>query len=54
MPTTSKLVEKYIESLTDQESLALEIAREMLGTSFDMEKCIGFNKWLKNQNIKSK
>ena len=53
MPTKD-LIQQYIDSLTQQESLALEIARDMLGTSFDMEKCIGFNKWLKKRNIKSK
>jgi hypothetical protein len=52
--STEDLIQQYIDSLTQQERLALEIAREMLGTSFDMEKCIGFNKWLKKQNIKSK
>jgi hypothetical protein len=49
-----EIIQEYIESLTHQEELALEIAKEMLGSSFDMEKCIGFNKWLKKQNIKSK
>lgn len=53
MPNT-EIIQEYIDSLTPQESLALEIAKEMLGTSFDMEKCIGFNKWLKKRNIKSK
>ena len=48
------IFEEYVESLTDQEKIALDIAKEMLGTSFDMEKCIGFNKWLKKQNNKSK
>lgn len=50
----SKLFQEYIESLTKQEKLALEIAKEMLGTSFDMERCIGYNKWLKSKNNKSK
>ncbi len=53
MPT-EQIIQEYIKSLTQQESLALEIAREMLGSSFDMERCIGFNKWLKKRNIKSK
>ena len=51
---SSDIFEEYVESLTDQEKIALDIAKEMLGTSFDMEKCIGFNKWLKKQNNKYK
>ena len=47
------LFEEYINSLTKQEKLALSIAKEMLGTSFDMEKCIGYNKWSKGKNNKS-
>jgi len=50
----TKLFKEYIASLTEQEKLALEIAEEMLGTSFDMEKCIGYTKWLKSKNNKSK
>jgi len=42
-----------LDSLTKQEKMALEIAQDMLGSSFDMEKCIGFNKWLKARNNKS-
>jgi len=49
-----EIIQEYIDSLTPQEELALEIAKEMLGSSFDMEKCIGFNTWLKKRNIKSK
>jgi hypothetical protein len=47
------IFKEYIESLTKQEKMALEIAQDMLGSSFDMEKCIGFNKWLKTRNNKS-
>lgn len=50
----TKLFKEYIASLTEQEKLALKIAEEMLGTSFDMEKCIGYTKWLKSKNNKSK
>lgn len=50
----NKLFEEYIASLTKQEKMALDIAIEMLGTSFDMEKCIGYTKWLKSKNNKSK
>jgi hypothetical protein len=50
----TKLIKEYIASLSDQERIALEIAETMLGTSFDMEKSIGYNKWLKAKNNKSK
>ena len=36
----------YIASLTEQETIAYELARTKLGSSFDMTKSIGF---LKNQ-----
>jgi len=47
------IFKEYMDSLTKQEKMALEIAQDMLGSSFDMEKCIGFNKWLKARNNKS-
>ena len=50
----SKLFQEYLESLTKQETIAINIAKEMLGTSFDMERFIKYNKWLKDKNNKSK
>jgi|TARA_B000000475_G_C15970527_1_gene436871 hypothetical protein len=49
-----ELIKEYIESLSEQEQIALSIAQDMLGTSYDMEKSIGYNKWLKTRNNKSK
>lgn len=45
------MINKYIDSMTDKEKIALEIARSHLGSSFDIEKCIGFKKFYeKNKN----
>lgn len=33
---------KYIESLSENEKKALEIAKDHLGTSFSLKKSIGF------------
>jgi hypothetical protein len=43
------LVEQYIASLTEKELKAYEIAREHLGTSFQIEKSNGFIQWCKKQ-----
>ena len=32
----------YVAQLTDKEKLALEIAKRMLGSSFTLEKSIGY------------
>ena len=42
MPT---LAEEYLESLSEQEQRALEIAKEHLGSSFSLEDSIGFLKF---------
>ena len=36
--------EEYIETLTDLEKLAMEIAKQHLGSSFDISKSNGFLK----------
>jgi len=38
--------EDYIQSLTETEKLAMEIARQHLGSSFDITKSVGFLKFL--------
>lgn len=43
------IVEKYIESLTEQEKEVLKIAITMLGTSFDIKKSSGFLKWIESK-----
>ena len=45
----SKLIKKYINSLNEQELLILNLAKQHLKTSFDIEKSIGFIEW-KNKN----
>jgi len=40
---------KYIDQLTDKENIAYLIAKEHLGTSFDISKSIGYLTWKKSQ-----
>jgi hypothetical protein len=42
-------VELYLKQLNDTEKKALEIAIHDLQSSFDIEKSIGYTKWLKSQ-----
>ena len=44
-----KQIEEYIAQLDEQEKLVLEIAKDHLGSSFDIERSIGFTKWLTEQ-----
>ena len=44
-----KQIEGYIAQLNEQEKLVLEIAKDHLGSSFDIERSIGFTSWLKTQ-----
>tara|TARA_X000000950_G_scaffold32747_1_gene35203 strand:+ start:3069 stop:3260 length:192 start_codon:yes stop_codon:yes gene_type:complete len=41
-------VKEYIKTLTDMELQTLEIAIDHLESSFNIEKSIGYVKWLKN------
>lgn len=47
----TKLIELYIESLDNFELQALEIAKRMLRSSFDIEKSIGFLEFIKSNNL---
>lgn len=40
-----ELIDEYIEQLTEQERLVLEIAKNHLESSFDIIKSIGFMEW---------
>jgi len=40
---------EYLDSLTDEESKTLEIARDHLESSFNLRKSIGFIKWKENK-----
>lgn len=55
MPDTKiqALIKKYIESLTSYEKQAYDIAENHLESSFDVEKSIGFLKYLSEQKFKS-
>jgi len=43
--------EKYIKSLTAKEYKAYLIATEQLGTSFTLEKSVGYLRWKQKNNI---
>ena len=47
--TTNPKIMKYINQLSELEKKTLEIARDHLGTSFNIEKSIGFIQWLQSQ-----
>ena len=42
----AKLLHQYIDTLTAKEKLSYEIAKQQLGSSFQLEKSCGFLKWL--------
>ena len=44
-------VQKYINSLSNLEKKALSIAKEDLGSSFNIEKSIGYLSWLKKNKV---
>ena len=41
------LTEMYLASLTEKETMAYNIAKQHLGTSFSLQKCNGFLEWKK-------
>jgi len=43
----SKLESEYLDSLTEKERVSYQIAKEHLGMSFQLDKSIGFLRWLK-------
>jgi hypothetical protein len=47
----SKLESEYLDSLTEKERVSYEIAKEHLGMSFQLDKSIGFIRWLKTKAI---
>lgn len=44
-------ISSYVKSLNNIEKRALEIAKEDLGSSFDLEKSIGYLSWLKKNKV---
>ena len=49
MKTLAELLHLYLESLSPKETLSYEIAKQQLGSSFQLEKSAGFLKWLSTQ-----
>lgn len=43
----SFLIKEYINQLTEDEKIVMEIAQKQLQTSFSIEKSIGFIEWKK-------
>jgi hypothetical protein len=46
----TKLMEMYLESLNEKELKAYAIAKSFLGSSFQLEKSVGFLKWCRETN----
>ena len=43
------LQKQYLDSLSEKEKKSYEIAKEHLGMSFQLDKSVGYLKWLKNK-----
>jgi hypothetical protein len=48
--TMDEFKNEYINSMNEKEQIAYKIAKEHLGSSFNLEKSIGFQKWLKKNS----
>lgn len=42
-------IDQYIKQLSDKEKQVLKIAKDHLGSSFNIQKSNGFNKWKKKK-----
>jgi len=51
METEKTLQEQYLDTLSEKERKAYEIAKDHLGMSFQLEKSVGYIKWIKT-NVK--
>ncbi len=51
MPYSLETIDKYLKTLNDIEKIAIQIAKEDLGTSFNIEKSIGFLNWIKKNKV---
>jgi len=47
METEKTLQEQYLDTLSQKERKAYEIAKDHLGMSFQLEKSVGYIKWIK-------
>jgi len=45
----TELVKQYLDSLSDHQLFVMDIAKERLGSSFNVSKSNGFIKWLAKQ-----
>jgi hypothetical protein len=48
---SKSLIEMYINSMSNKDYLAYTIAKEHLGTSFTVEKSVGYLRWLSKQTM---
>ena len=53
MPKTINLIQQYLDQLTPIEIATYEIAKEHLGSSFNIEKSIGFIEWKKKKEVQN-
>lgn len=51
LPDKSALRQEYIDQLTEKELLVFEIAKEHLGSSFNIERSIGFQEFLRKKKL---
>jgi hypothetical protein len=47
--TLIKLMEEYLETLSEKEKKSYDIAKEHIVSSFQLEKIVGFLKWVKSK-----
>ena len=53
-PSTDKIIEIYLKSMTESERQAYLIAKNHLESSFDLEKSIGFIRFKQEQEFQRK
>ena len=51
MPYSQEIINKYMNSLNELQKVALKIAKEDLGSSFNIGKSIGFLNWIKKNKV---
>lgn len=51
MPYTEEIIQKYLSTLSPLEKIACEIAKKDLASSFNIEKSIGFLKWINKNKL---
>jgi len=49
MKEIKEYIDEYLNTLTEKQKIAYKIAVDMLGSSFDVEKSLGFKKWMKEE-----